>query len=192
MIKINLVPPEILARERQRMRVIQLSVVAGCAVAVVVGMTGWHLHQESRSETELAAVQKEYKDKWADIGSKLDKRKQDVDALKTRLGVITDLLKGRALYPHFMVDVSRTMPADAWLTQITTTRDPGKNTLKVSLAAGTSSAQSIPRWLRTLMQPATFGTFGEPTITPINVTEDAETNGKRYEFTLTMTYTPKL
>lgn len=191
MIKINLVPPEILGRERQRQRTLQGGVVAGFVVAVILGVTLWHIRQQIRSENELVSVQKEYQEKWADIGAKLDKRKADVEALRTRLGVITDLLKGRALYPHFMADIGRAMPNDAWVTAITTTRDPGKNQLKVTLAATTASAPSIPRWLRNLAEPGAFGSFGEPTITPINVTDDPDSNGKQYAFTLTMSYTPK-
>jgi|SRR5581483_704429 len=192
MIKINLVPPEILQRERQRQRAIQAIFVAGCAMAIVLTLTLWHLRQGSKAASELAAVQKEYKEKWADIGAKLDKRKADVEALRTRLGVITDLLKGRALYPHFMADVGRVMPGDAWVTQISTSRDSGKNQLKVTMMAATGSANSIPTWLRTLSKPATFGSFTEPTITPISISEDQETNGKKYEFTLTTSYVPRL
>src|SRR5262249_42386015 len=132
MIKINLVPHEILAHERQRQRVLQLGVVASASVLLVFGISAWHYRQGVKAAAVLAATDKEYKEKWADIGAKLDKRKADVEALKTRLGVITDLLKGRAMYPHFMVDVGKTMPNDAWVTAIGTTRDSGKNQLKVT------------------------------------------------------------
>src|SRR5271170_5762816 len=104
MIKINLVPQELLDKERQQQRYIQLIFISVIFVVVVLGLSIFHLRTYQRVEVELAAVQKEYNDKWSDIGNKIKAKSDSVNAIQTRLGVITDLLKGRYVYPHFMVD----------------------------------------------------------------------------------------
>src|SRR5690349_5170015 len=107
MIKINLVPQDILFQEQQQLRKLQGGAVAAGAALVVVLISGVQWYRVNRLETRQHEVEKEYKDKWADIGAKLEAKKAAADALRTRLNVITDLLKGRPLYPHFMVDLSR-------------------------------------------------------------------------------------
>ena len=189
MIKINLVPLEILEREQQRERNIHL--VLGGAVLFICGfgITIARLSILHHADQELAAVNYEYNTQWSDIGAKLEAKKAAVDTLKTRLGVITDLLTGRSLYPHFMADMSQAMPSDIYVTSISTTRSP--NSLKVTAQAISSTAPGITRWVRNMEKPGIFGNFGDPTISTISASDDPVSNGKQYAFSITFVYTKR-
>lgn len=189
MIKINLVPQEILDKEQQRQRNIQLVLGVIIFAAFVVALTMFRLNTLRKADADLEAINNEYKTKWADIGMKLDAKKGAVDEIKRRLGVITDLLTGRSLYPNFMADMSQAMPSDVWVTNISTTRDP--NSLKVNAQAISSSAPGVTRWVRTMQKPGVFGNFGEPSISAITASDDPVTNGKQYAFSINFVYTHK-
>lgn len=190
MIKINLVPLEILEREQQRERNIHLALGGAVLIVCVVGITFVRLSILRSADQELAAKTYEYNTQWSDIGVKLEAKKAAVDTLKTRLGVITDLLTGRSLYPHFMADMAQAMPSDVCVTNISTTRDP--NSLKVTAQAISSTAPGITRWVRNMEKPGIFGNFGDPTISTISASDDPVTNGKQYAFSIVFVYTKRL
>jgi len=182
MIKINLVPQELLDRERQQQRSIQLVMVGILVAVMVVGITYVHWRTLRMANLDLAMANKEYNDKWADVGSKLDAKRAAVAALQTRLGVITDLLKSRAVYPHFMADMAHAMPSDIWVTGITTSG--GANIVKVSAQAMSSTAPGITHWIRIMQKPGEFGSFSDPAISAIGASDDPAGNGgKQYAFT---------
>lgn len=167
----------------------QLVLIAGAFIACVISVTFWRLNALHKADAELTAANYEYQTKWATIGGTLEAKRAAVDALKTRLGVITDLLAGRSLYPHFMADMAHAMPLDISVSNITTTRSP--NSLKVSAQATSSTAPGITRWVRIMQKPGIFGDFGEPDISTISAADDTATNGKKYTFTISFVYTPR-
>ncbi|MBI3548973.1 MAG: PilN domain-containing protein [Elusimicrobia bacterium] len=187
MIKINLVPQEILAKEAQRQQSIQAG-IAGVIVLVLFGvMSAAHVIKAQRLEAHLKERQAEF-DRLKKIVEQVEELERKAAAVRARLNVITDLLKGRPLYPYFMKDLVGTMPADVWFTGVTTTVGSG-NQLTVTLNANSGSAGSISLWMRNIQGS---GTFTEPAISgAISVTGTAPQI--THTFNLITTYkNPKL
>jgi Tfp pilus assembly protein PilN len=141
------------------------------------------------AEARLQWAQTEYQTKWAGIGAQLEAKKSALAELKNRLGIITGLLAGRYLYPHFMADMANAMPSEVNVTSITTAKDA--NGIKVTANATSSSAPGVTHWMRTMQKPGLFGTFGEPTVSAIAATMDSNTNTKNYNFSMIFPYSPK-
>ncbi|MBI4423320.1 MAG: PilN domain-containing protein [Elusimicrobia bacterium] len=181
MIRVNLVPRELLDREVQRQRVLQASVVGIAVALVVVGVSVGHWYRASKFEAQLGELNKEY-DKLAKIVAQVEELERTANAVRVRLGVIQGLLKGRPLYPYFMADLLTTMPPGVWLTGLTTSqKEP--NTLAVTLPATANSSEGVSQWLRNL---AETGQWEDPKLSAISVSNAADS--KTYSFSLTTIY----
>src|ERR1035437_6758496 len=109
MIKINLVPGEILAKARQRQLLLQAGLV-GRGLGVLPGLIPLlHWVRLNRLQNDFKYKESKLKELGA-IVAKVEDLKKATDAVRSRLGVIEDLLKGRAFYPLFMSDFARTVP----------------------------------------------------------------------------------
>lgn len=181
MIRINLVPQEILDRELQRQRAAQAG-VAGClALVVVLGASLAHWSRAGRLERHLAERLKEL-DRLKVIVAEVEQLESTANAVKARLAVITELVKGRPLYPYFMADFARTLPPGVWLSSLGTS-DKGGNQLGVNAAALASSSEDVSAWLRTLERS---GKFQEPALSAVSISDRDGT--KVHSFSITTTY----
>ena len=183
MIKVNLVPREILDREVQRQRMMQASVAAGVLAFFLVVASAMHWYRAVSFENDLADLNREY-DKLAKIVAQVEELERTANAVRTRLGVINGLLKGRPLYPYFMSDLMSTMPSGVWLTSLTTApKDP--NGLAVTLGNATAnSSDGVSQWLRNF--EAAAARWDEPKLSAISVTEKGDS--KEYVFSITTSY----
>ncbi len=180
MIKVNLVPAEILAKARQRQLVLQAALVGGLlAVAVVLAsVVHWY---------SLFALQNDYNfkesklKKLSAIVAQVDELEKAAAAVRARLGVIEDLLKGRAFYPIFMSDFARTVPGGVKVTNMTTSYQ--NNSVKLSISATANSNDDVAAWVRTLQ---TNSHFSGVELGPVSG------GGKGYSFSINTTYTNKL
>jgi len=181
MIKVNLVPAEILAKARQRQLVLQASVVGGvlAVVLVVISIVHW---------SGLYRLQNEYKYKdsrlheLSAIVAQVEELEKASDAVKARLGVIESLLKGRAFYPLFMSEFARTVPPGVKVVNLGTVMQ-GSGTLKLTISAVANTSDDVASWMRTLEKNAHFAAVE---LGPISATN------KQYNFTITTMYTLKL
>src|SRR5579859_6728715 len=182
MIKINLVPQELLARARQRQMILQASavgaVVAGFFVLVSLNhvfglyrMQNDYKYDESRLQSLKAVV------------AQVEEAEKAAGAVRSRLKVIDDLLKGRAFYPIFMSDFARTVPATVRVTNLTTSTQ-ANNATKLSISATAQTSDDIASWMRTLQGDAHFAGIELGAVTASGV--------RQYSFTITATYAVKL
>jgi Tfp pilus assembly protein PilN len=181
MIKVNLVPGEILAKARQRQLLLQAGVLGGmlAVVLVVISLVHW---------AGLYRLQNEYNYKESKlhelsaIVAKVEELEKAADAVKARLGVIESLLKGRAFYPLFMSEFARTVPGGVKVVSMGT-QVQGNGSLKLSIGAVANSNDDVAAWMRTLEKNSHFAAVE---LGPVSA------SGKQYNFTITTMYTLKL
>jgi len=187
MIKINLVPPEILAKEARRQQSLQAAGGAAAAVFVALLISSAHIYRARRLEVTLQDRKKEL-DSLQVVVAQVEDLERTAAAVKARLAVITDLLRMRPLYSYFMMDFARTVPSDVWVTGLTTTYKDGSQ-MGVSVTANSLSSGSIADWMRGLQKS---GTFADPTLGTISVSNAGPGGAREYVFTLTTAYAGKL
>ena len=183
MIKVNLVPKELLDKETQKLRKLQLAAGAIFIVVVISLATAGHFIRQARLEHRVTQLQGDY-DTLAKVVAQVEEADKMANAVKNRLGVIKGLLKGRSLYPYFMTDLVATMPPGVWLTGLTTTSKEGTNQLGVQTVAASTSSEAIAEWLRKL---DSSGKFDESKLSAITMS-DSGGGARSGAFSISMTY----
>lgn len=187
MIKVNLVPAEILAKAQQKQQTVQ-AIAAGVVVLVIVAcVSAVHYTRLTKLQKILAVDQAELK-RLEVIVAKVEELEKTAAAVKARLNVINDLLRGRPMYPYFMSDFVRSVPSGVRVRSLSTVGG-GSNAgaLKLSMSAEARSNQDIAEWVRRM---ETSGRFTGVELGAVSVTP----NGldRVLTFSLTSTYTPQL
>ncbi len=181
MIKVNLVPLEILAKARQRQLMLQASVIGGFLAICVVLSSLLHYFSLYSLQNDFSFKQSKLS-KLSAIVAQVEELEKAAAAVRSRLGVIEDLLKGRAFYPIFMSELARTVPGGVRLTGLTTGSLP--NSVKLAITAVAASSDDVASWVRTLMSNPHFSVVELGSVTNV---------GKgQYNFTISATYTNKL
>jgi Tfp pilus assembly protein PilN len=181
MIKVNLVPAELLAKARQRQLMFQASLVGGALGVIILLISVGHWFGLYRLQNDYNYKEAELK-KLGAIVAQVEELEKASAAVRARLGVIEDLLKGRAFYPFFMSDFARTVPAGVRVTQMTTMSQPG-SLVKLTITGLASTNEDVANWVRTLQ--------GAPHFSGVELGAVTASGGK-FNFTLTATYTNKL
>ena len=181
MIKINLVPGEILAKARQRQLLLQAGLAGGVIGVVLVLISLVHWAGLYRLQNEYSYKESKLKELGA-IVAKVEELEKAADAVRARLGVIESLLKGRAFYPLFMSEFARTVPGGVKVTQLSTASQPNGG-VKLSITAVADTSDDVANWMRTLEKN---GRFASVELGPVSA------SGRQYNFTITTTYTLKL
>jgi Tfp pilus assembly protein PilN len=181
MIKVNLVPIELLARARQRQFLFQAAGLSAVVATGVVLLSLSHLFG-------LYRLQNDYKydeaklEKLKAIVAQVEELEKAASAVHSRLEVIENLLKGRAFYPIFMSEFARTVPSTVRVTQLTTTSQPG-NSVKLTISATAQTSDDIAAWMRSLQGSGNFQ----------GVELGAVSNASHeYTFTINASYSVKL
>jgi Tfp pilus assembly protein PilN len=182
MIKVNLVPADILAKARQRQLILQAGLVGGALAVIVVLISMVHWFGLYRLQNDYNYKEAKLK-KLGAIVAQVEELEKAAAAVRARLGVIEDLLKGRAFYPFFMSDFARTVPAGVRVMQMSTSTQPN-STVKLTISASAASNEDIAAWIRTL-QGATH--FASVELGPVS-----SAGARQFSFTVTATYTNKL
>lgn len=148
MIKINLVPAEILAKAKQRQLLLQASVVGGLMALVLVVVSVGHWYGKRSLEMELTVNEAELKRLDA-VVKQVEELEKAAAAVRARLNVIEDLLLGRTFYPVFMSEFARSVPGGVRVNSMSTTATtPG--TVKLVIAAVANTNEDIAAWVKTL------------------------------------------
>jgi Tfp pilus assembly protein PilN len=181
MIKVNLVPGELLAKARQRQLMLQAALVGGLVGVVIVMVSFGHWLSYHNMVSEYNYKQSKLKD-LGPIVSKVEDAEKAADAVRSRLGVIEGLLKGRAFYPIFMSEFAQTVPAGVKVTALSTSIQP-TGSLKLSINASADSNDDVAGWMRTLEKNPHFAAVE---LGPVSA------SGTQYSFSITTMYTLKL
>lgn len=185
MVKINLVPVELLAKAQQRQQIIQIGMVSIVVVMVVAGISVMHFMKSKKLEAALVVQEEELK-RLAAIVAKVEELEKAVAEVRAKLGVVTDLLKTRPLYPYFMSDFAKSVPSNVTLKNLDTSMQ-GSGALKLSIIAESRTSEDISGWIKALEET---GKFSDVQLTgSVNITE---IDGKIFAFSMTSIYTPKL
>lgn len=185
MIKVNLVPAEILAKAKQKQQVLQASVAGVVLGVVVLAMSTFHIIQLKTLEREYAVQEREFK-RLSAIVAKVEEIEKTASAVRARLNVITDLLKGRQTYPVFMSDFVRSVPAGIRVRGLNT-QGGSVNPIKLIINAEARSNEDIAAWVKNM---ETAGKFSAIEIGAVSAADTAE--ARVFNFSLTTLYTPKL
>lgn len=185
-IRVNLVPAEILAKAAQKQQIFQAT-VAGIFVAIIVVLaSAGHYFTLARLERKLAADTAELK-RLEVIVAKVEELEKTAAAVRARLGVITDLLKGRPLYPYFMSDLVRVVPLGIRVKSVSSVGGgSGAAPLKLSMMAEARTNADIATWVR---QMEDSGKFSGVELGAVTAVESGE---RVFSFSIKTTYTPQL
>jgi Tfp pilus assembly protein PilN len=182
MIKVNLVPAEILAKARQRQMMLQGALVGSLLAVVLVLTSVAHWFGLYRLQNDYNYKESRLK-KLGAIVAQVEELEKAAAAVRARLGVIDGLLKGRAFYPFFMSDFARTVPAGVRVMGMTTATQPN-SAVKLSITGSAVSNEDVAAWVRALQATPRFSAVE---LGPLS------SNGKnQVNFALTAVYTNKL
>lgn len=181
MIKVNLVPAEILAKASQR-QLLRQSWAAGALLAALLALiSAGHLFGKFRLAHELSYNESELK-RLSKIVEQVEALEKATAAVRARLNVIEELLRGRSFYPIFMSDFARSVPPGVRVSDLRTTSQPG-GTLRLAISAVANSQEDIAVWVRGLENDARFGGVE---LGAVNA------SGRQFTFTIAAVYTQKL
>ncbi|MDD5302210.1 MAG: PilN domain-containing protein [Elusimicrobia bacterium] len=180
MIKVNLVPAEILAKAKQRQLLLQAAVLGSLMALVLVVVSFGHWYGKHTLEITLAADEGELK-RLDRVVKQVEELEKAAAAVRARLSVIEDLLLGRSFYPVFMSEFARSVPAGIKVNSLATTAQaPG--TIKLVITAVANTNEDIAAWVKTMEKNAKFGVIELGAVTA---------SGAAYSFAMTATYTSK-
>jgi type IV pilus assembly protein PilN len=185
MIKINLVPNDILAKAQQRQRALQFGVAGAAAAFLVVLVSLGFLARLHRLQSQLLADQAELKRLDA-VVAKVKEEDALAAQLRARLKVIDDLDRGRRAYPYFMNDFVKSVPAGVRVKSLDTSGG-GSAPLKLNISAEARTNEDIRAWVRRMED---MGRFSNLELGAVNTQESAI--GSLRSFTLTASHTPQL
>ncbi|MBI5596125.1 MAG: hypothetical protein HY928_08565 [Elusimicrobia bacterium] len=153
MIRVNLVPQEILDKELQKQRLAQVSVAAGCLALVFAGISFSHYYKGVQLEARRVEAEAEFKRLEA-IVKQVEELEAKARAVKGRLDVIRDLLTARSFYPQFMGRLLEIIGDGVWMKGISVAGASPE--LVVSLQCQASSSEAATKWLRALQDAVHF------------------------------------
>lgn len=153
MIKVNLVPQEILDRELQKQRLAQVSVAAGFLAVIFLGVSFGHYYKAVTLETRLVEAEAEFKRLEA-IVKQVEELEAKAKAVKARLDVIQDLLVSRQFYPRFMTELLKNLGEGVWVQTLGATGST--NELTVTMTCQATAPESATAWLRQLQASPVF------------------------------------
>ena len=186
MIKVNLVPSDILAKAHQKQQVLQAAAVGVGLLLVVAGISAGHWFKLNRLEKTLAEDQARLK-KLEVIVAQVEELERTASAVRSRLRVITDLLRGRTVYPYFMSDFVRSVPPGVHVKSVTSTGGgSAAGPIKLNMTAEARTNEDIAAWVKKMEDSGRF--------TDIElgaVTQDAGAE-RSFNFTIKSTYNPTL
>lgn len=180
MIKINLVPPEYIAK-LNRKAIIAKAVAAGVvSVGIIALLSVWHFTRAKTIELKMGRLQVELQSLQADV-DKVKAIEGQIAEVQRYLDSINSITRGRLVYTHFMQDILVSLPGTIWFGGINTTlRD---QTLSLSFTVNSRSAYDLAYWINALETDPKFSEVGVGAIT----VSEAVT-GKVLATTITLKY----
>ncbi len=184
MIKINLVPGDILAKAQQRQRALQFGAAGAAAAFLIVLVSLGFLARLHHLQSQLLEDQAELRRLDA-VVAKVKEEDALAAQLRARLKVIDDLDRGRRAYPYFMNDFVKSVPAGVRVKSLDTAGG-GSSPLKLNILAEARTNEDIRAWMRRMDET---GRFTALELGAVNAQESAF--GPLHSFTLTAIHTPQ-
>ncbi len=181
MVKVNLVPSEILVKAAQKQQNVQIFLGVFVVLLGVAGVSFWHLKTAQREEADLAVKERRLAELQVEVAL-VENLKKGIADLRNRLNVVNNLLKGRRLYPNFMSDFIETVPSGIYIKTLRTNSTATSVTLE--LAAEALSSEEIKEWISRLAAAGFSGVEMGPVL-------GTETVPPTYGFTLKGQYAAK-
>lgn len=183
MTRINLIPPEYIARINRKVLIAKVVLGAVVVAAVVAMASVWHITRAKTIEAALAKSTAEMAILQKDV-EQVRAIEAQIAEVQKYLDSINSINKGRFIYTRFMQDLVSDLPSTIWFNNVNTTL--AGNVVGVTLAVNSNSAYDLAYWINSL---ETSGPYTAVEIGGIAVTEVEM--GKRFTVPLTMKYTYK-
>lgn len=183
MIKINLIPPEYIAKINRKVVVAKVVLAAVIVAASVIMASLWHVGRAKAIELKLADLERQMQELQKDV-DRANQIEKQIAEVQRYLNSINSINKGRFTYTKFMQDIISDLPGTIWFNSMGTTL--AGNVLSVSMAVNSNSAYDLAYWINSL---ETSGPYSAVTVGAISVTETAE--GKKFTVPITAKYTLK-
>ena len=178
MIKVNLIPPEYLVRQKQRLQYMRIAGGASVIVVLFLGLSVMHIKSALSAEKLLVLKQAELKSYEAKV-NKVKELEAVRAAASAHLEALNGLIVVRYYYPLLMADLIKNLAPTVWLTSITTTlKEDGK--IDFTINANARSGDDIPAWLAQLENDRQFSNVS---MGPLSVGGD-----KSFTFQLSASY----
>lgn len=132
MIKINLLPKEILEKEKGKKLIFLIALVCAGLVSVVLGVYSIRVIKYNGLNSRLKVVEGELKP-LEEVIKQVDEIEEEKKKLNTKIGVIKTLLTESLLYPRLMQDISGLIPWNVWLTELKTSFKKDELILRLKL-----------------------------------------------------------
>lgn len=182
MIRINLVPTDFLAKQKQQHRVLQVGAAAVIFLTIIFVISFMHMSKATKVEAHLKEREKR-KAELQSIITKVNKLMGDKKAINAHLNAINGLAKIRLIYTHFMQDLVKSMPGGVRFTSLKTTTK-GAQTLDFNVPAISRSAEDLAEWIHTLNNST--GMYKNVELGGITITKSD--TGKKFSFPIKATY----
>ena len=183
MIRVNLIPPECLERQRLRTRNMRLAGGAIITAVIFFGITVMHIQAAAAMQKQLETKQKALKGLGVKV-TKVTDLETMRNNLKSHLDSLNGLLSERYYYPRFMSDISAKLTPSIWFTSIQTKIKDGGN-IEFTCAANALDGDDIAAWLGRL---ETTPSFSGVTMGPVSVVINAA-GEQTFSFTVKGVYT---
>lgn len=183
MIKINLIPPEYPARQREKVQTARIAAFAALAVLLLAGVSVLRVKSAFDAEDLLKEKQLQlqtYQDKVAKV-KELEATKAAVEG---HLNAIETLLNGRLYYTNFVRDLLKTLPHTLWFTALNTTVKPANGAIEFNINGNTRSAEDFAAWYARLEGG---GSFSQPKLNG-GLSIENDKGAETYGFALSCTY----
>lgn len=183
MIKINLIPPEYIARINRKVLIAKVVLAAVLVFAAVSMVSVWHIGRAKAIESALAKSEAEMVILQRDV-DQVKAIEAQIAEVQKYLNSINSINKGRFVYTRFLQDLTSDMPATIWLSNISTTLSG--SVVSLSMGVNSNSAYDLAYWINSL---ETAGPYVSVEIGGITVS-DVET-GKKLTVSITAKYNYK-
>lgn len=161
----------------------QTAMIASLIIVPLAVGAMWYTQRSEAQQLEqrLEAAQQDSA-RLADLRSLMDSLRTRQEEIRNRVSLVRELDRGRYIWPHLMNQISRALPQDTWLRQMTRQeQDP----VQVRLQGRSLDPMLITQFIRNLegsqyVAEVRFGGSNRTSFEGINV----------HDFTLTVTYSP--
>ena len=131
MIRINLIPPEILAAQEKKEQQILMGVGVGAIAAVVALFWVVKSHQAGTLKEQVRAAQSEL-EAYRTVDAQIQQIQQEREQLVKKRSVIQEVNQDRLVYPKFFEDLLPLSPADVWFTNLNIEERAGARTVSIT------------------------------------------------------------
>lgn len=183
MIRINLIPPEYIAKIDRKVVIAKVALAVVVVAASVLMASLWHIGRSKAIEINLSDLEARMKVLQKDVDRVKEIEKQIAEVQKY-LDSINSINKGRFVYTRFLQAIVSDLPATLWFGNLNTTLSG--NMVTVSLTLNSNSAYDLAYWINSL---ETSGPYRDVTIGAITIS-DTEM-GKTFSMPLTLKYENK-